>query len=747
VVARHNDIPFAGQPLTYTIDYWNYSEAAAHATQLTLTLPLNSVFRDARIGEEPISPTSQAANPLVFALGDSNEGSLDVTVQLAGALQPTALITLTAAISSSELDANSDDNTFEDVDQIASADLVLDLALDTATSIPKAGGEISYILTVSNQGNTAAAPFTLDQTLPEGVSFVRAETGDGQTLTPTVNGRHVIVAGPALEAWSTAVIVVYATIATTTTPGATITSTAVVTAPSVDGDPSSNSAEAATETLLNVPDLWLELGSWGYEEVQQERTYEILYGNLGGMDARDAVLTLTLPPGLTYLNTEGPFPTVKNGQLTWHLGNLTTFSAVDTPLRVTTRVDAAGDLQVRAQIGGTNGDSNLDNNTGQEDLTTSAISAPTITLPITGTVLPTPTFFGEARAGSAVTIYADGVPYATGESDIDSTFVITATQPLADGQHIFTTRAEFGGHTSEIGNPIILTVAHDLSLDPARTTLRGIPIGAVGSGNPPYVHGEQTLQIAIANCRAPQNIELFLEGYDEAGEIVGYTVYTPTAKDDAQRLYTFIVNPDDVGSENVGTVAVYDCDPAEVGATRTSVRARPTGLFCTLFGWLDYAGGGGCNNERPDGPPKPPKKSLKPFRPIDPDGFVYDGELAANRPMTQALITNAVVTLTERTGPSTWVLWNGAAVDGQVNPQHTDATFPDKVLTPGYYSFLVYPGEYRVSAQAPGYAPYESGIIRVIATPVTVHIPMRRLNGNPVALPSDTRIFLPLAQR
>jgi len=60
----------------------------------------------------------------------------------------------------------------------------------------------------------------------------------------------------------------------------------------------------------------------------------------------------------------------------------------------------------------------------------------------------------------------------------------------------------------------------------------------------------------------------------------------------------------------------------------------------------------------------------------------------AGATITQSIITQAWVTATQRTGVGLFTNWNALGYD-QVNPQKTDGVYPDKVLKPGYYSFLV----------------------------------------------------------
>jgi hypothetical protein len=90
--------------------------------------------------------------------------------------------------------------------------------------------------------------------------------------------------------------------------------------------------------------------------------------------------------------------------------------------------------------------------------------------------------------------------------------------------------------------------------------------------------------------------------------------------------------------------------------------------------------------------------------------------------------------------------WNALEFD-QVNPQFTDSKYPDKVQKPGYYSFLVPSGDYRIQVVAPGYLPFESQVLHVTSFPVTLNVPMKRPGDVGECVLPVHRVYLPIIRR
>ncbi len=111
------------------------------------------------------------------------------------------------------------------------------------------GNDLTYTLTVTNNGPDAATGVTLSDTLPAGVTFVSATLPCEQTDGVVTCDLGTLVNG----ATATVTIVV-----SLTTPG-TITNTAMVTANEPDPDPANNTD--SEQTTVNPPPSCVGTGS------------------------------------------------------------------------------------------------------------------------------------------------------------------------------------------------------------------------------------------------------------------------------------------------------------------------------------------------------------------------------------------------------------------------------------------------------------------------------------------------------
>jgi virginiamycin B lyase len=221
-----------GQSVTYTLTLTNDGTGGATGVTLTDTLPSGATFVSATGGVTPVGGV------LTFSIGSLvSGGNATVTV----VVTPTAAgsLTDTATARMDQTDPTPADNSLT----LPTTVVVPDLALsgDAPTSVTL-GQNVTYTLTVANNGAGTANGATLTDTLPAGVTFVSATGG----VTP-VNDVLTFALGSLAAGASTSV-----TIVVTPTAAGTLSNRATITASQTDPTPADNSV-ARTTTVTAAP--------------------------------------------------------------------------------------------------------------------------------------------------------------------------------------------------------------------------------------------------------------------------------------------------------------------------------------------------------------------------------------------------------------------------------------------------------------------------------------------------------------
>ncbi len=164
--------------LSYAIDINNFGPSAATGVALVDTLPAGASFVSA-------SPGCSEANGVVTCIiGSLASGAADsrtVTVTTPGA--PTTA-TNTVSISGDQSDPSLSNNT--DAESTTVVDLAdLSITMGDAPDPVIVGNNLTYALTITNNGPLDATGVTVTDRLPEGVSFVSASSSSAQSVEPT----------------------------------------------------------------------------------------------------------------------------------------------------------------------------------------------------------------------------------------------------------------------------------------------------------------------------------------------------------------------------------------------------------------------------------------------------------------------------------------------------------------------------------------------------------------------------------
>ena len=316
----------AGADLTYTITVTNTGTSAPSGpVMVTDTLPAHVTFVSATGGVTPVAGVLKL-NLGIIPIGGSTTATIVVRPDAAAA---GTTITNTAEVNSIVSDPDESDNTVTTTTTIASAiaghaDLSVTVT-DSADEL-SAGDDLTYTITVVNDGPDPAANVTLTDAIPAHTTLVSFPAPAGFTVTaPSAGGTGTVTATAASVADGTSAVFTLVVRVAPDTPGeTTISDTATVDTTTTDPSPTDDSATATT--AVNAPsavaDLAVAIAAFPDEvAIGREVTYTITVHNGGAIAATGVTLTDRLPAGATFVSATGGV-TPSNGVLAFDLGTL-----------------------------------------------------------------------------------------------------------------------------------------------------------------------------------------------------------------------------------------------------------------------------------------------------------------------------------------------------------------------------------------------------------------------------------------
>ena len=769
IATTHNQTIAPGAAVDYRVRFENSSDSvAAQNVVVTVTLPASSSL----VSSSP-APLSQVGHTLVYSIGTlpaDTEGRIDLRIQMAANLPTTGDVTVQALIAATNMSGSSGGYS-EDSKTLTPPKLSLGIRPDhNSEFLPNAS--VTYTLEyVNHSDETAAEHVTITLQLPPDVSFVAAQPdhdGAPVTLTQMIVGKVISLYIGTLAPDASGRLLLQLHLSGNITASQDITLLGQIAAANFIGSGTGNNNGSSgdhsdvitsTESVpSSAPDLYVRLASSGDNNISGTRTFLIAFGNAGLLSAHNVKLSATFASVLGALDFGSNPPTNLVGNTaTWDFIALPGRLAAQ-PFVVQATIVGTGELTATAHIAGdaSNAENDPSDNAASENIPAYPLTAPSIYSPKRAIVGTQPIIRGIGMANAAVSVYLSGTTTTPGRLlgtalvGPDRLWVVTPTQPISvTGWHwitatqVLTTQASIAGGAR-------FYVSDTLHIDVDSITRNNIPLGglnakALWQANQPY-----QLAMRITACSVPVSPTLQALMFNAQGLLTGYDNYTGTLTNNDVTTFTF--GP--LAANRLFELYVdYYCPVALQRASQNS----PSALQAAWVHYHDCFDAPGCV----DSPPDPPEDCEDCYvesedRPItlpriDPDGFVYDaGSVRAGATITQAIITNASITVTRQISPNIFMAWNAFAFN-QVNPQFSDSLYPDKVLIPGYYAFFVTPGVYKVHVTAPGFLGYESNALVVQAKPVTLNVPMERTNGalQAVGATAATRLFvyLPVSMR
>ncbi len=336
---------YAGNPLNYTLVVTNVGPSDATQVVVTDTLPSSLSFGSASAG------CAYLAGVVKCTLGTVPGGS---TRALTLTVVPDSLLAGTivnqAAVAGSEVDPVTANNTAFAVNTVIA---VADLAVNqtSAPTLPLLGSLLTYTVTVTNNGPSAASGIVLTDTLPAGVTFSSASAG----CSPAGGG--AVCSFAAILAGGTAT----ATIGVVPNAPGQITNTVSATGAQFDPNTANNTQSASTMIVPAADLAILKTSSGGVVLPGQIVTYTIAITNGGPSTATNVIMSDNLPASVSYGSASPSQGTCSGTSLvTCSLGVLNSGASAAVTLVVTPTIEGA--VVNTATVTSAMADPNLANN-------------------------------------------------------------------------------------------------------------------------------------------------------------------------------------------------------------------------------------------------------------------------------------------------------------------------------------------------------------------------------------------------
>ncbi len=365
-----------GNDVTYTVTVTNNGPDDATGVTVTDTLDQTVTLVSANFNQG--SPCTSAGTPVVVTcvLGDlaANNSAPGTIVVTTPVVTVNSGIANAVSVAGNEEDPDMANNTAQQGTTVlpeagpAQADLAI-TKMDNPDPVFSGGPELTWSITVDNNGPDAATGVTVTDTLPAGVTFVSATASAGQCdAAPDTSGNLSCGLGDlAADGNATVTIVVTPDAVTDAT---IITNTASVTAS--EEDPVSGNNTATEDTTVDPPSSDMQVTTTHTPAtplINEPVTYDVTVTNNGPSDNTGVVITITLPASATFVSVvidQGSCE-VDDGTVVCTIGDI----AVGASVSATIVVTAPGEptvITLSATLVADSDDPTMDNNTDSEDV-------------------------------------------------------------------------------------------------------------------------------------------------------------------------------------------------------------------------------------------------------------------------------------------------------------------------------------------------------------------------------------------
>ena len=391
----------SGGPISWTITASNNGPDTSTPTTFSDPLPAGTTFVSIVQNTGPTflcsTPSVGSNGSVTCSIGNFASGA-SAQFTVTANIDPSATGTLsdTATISGPNADTNPGNDSATAVTTVTtSADLSVN---KSGPATANAGTNITYTVTLTNNGPSNAANAALTDTVPANTTFVSESQMTGPTFsctTPAAGGTGTVNCSIASLAPGSATFSITVHI-NPGAVGAVISNTANVTATTTDSNPGNNSSTFLTNATASA-DVSIVKTAAAAASTGSNLTYNINVTNNGPSDAATVTMTDTLPPNTTFVSESqltGPAficinpPSGGTGTVSCSIATLTAGTSATFAIVVQIAVAApVGTSSNTATVTSSSSDPNPSNNSSTA-VTTIALA--TADLSITKTPAPGP---------------------------------------------------------------------------------------------------------------------------------------------------------------------------------------------------------------------------------------------------------------------------------------------------------------------------------------------------------------------
>ena len=398
--------PTVGSNVTFTLTFTNNGPSASTGFTVVDALPTGYTY----VSDTGAGATSETGGTVTWtnaaSLANGATSSIDIvaTVLATGTYGNTATIT-----ASNETDSTpGNDSSTNTPVPVAAADL--SIAKTSSSPTPTVGSNVTFTLTVTNNGPSASTGFTVVDALPTGYTYV-SDTGAG--ATSETGGTVTWTNAASLANGATSSIDIVATVLATGTYGNTATITASNETDSTPGNDSSTN----TPVPVAAADLSIaKTSSSPTPTVGSNVTFTLTVTNNGPSASTGFTVVDALPTGYTYVSDTGAGATSETG------GTVTWTNAASLANGATSSIDIVATVLATGTYGNTatiTASNETDSTPGNDSSTNTPVPVAAADLSIAKTSSsPTPTV--GSNVTFTLTVTNNGPSASTGFTVVDA---------------------------------------------------------------------------------------------------------------------------------------------------------------------------------------------------------------------------------------------------------------------------------------------------------------------------------------